>query len=63
MIKRIIRALFRRNRSDLSYSDIKKKYKRYSKSQLIRMITADQVIIDNMAKEFHVRDVNNYLKK
>ena len=52
-----------KNKSQVTYSDIKKKFKRYSKSQLIRMLTADQIIIDNMAKEFGVRDVKRYLKK
>lgn len=52
----------RRNKSGITYSDTKKKFKRYSKSQLIKMLTADQVIIDNMAKEFGVRDVKKYLR-
>lgn len=63
MFKKIFGLLHRKNKSKVTYSDIKKKFKRYSKSQLIKMLTADQIIIDNMAKEFGVRDVKRYLKK
>lgn len=63
MFKKIFGFLYRKNKSQVTYSDIKKKFKRYSKSQLIKMLTADQIIIDNMAKEYGVRDVKRYLKK
>lgn len=64
MIKAIKKFFSRRfNKSEITYSDVKKKFKKHSKSQLIRMIAADQIIIDNMAKEFGVKDVKKYLRK
>lgn len=64
MLKKIIGYFFRkRPTSEVTYADIKRRYKKYSKSQLIRMLTMDQVIIDNLASEFKVKDVRVYAKR
>lgn len=57
------KGFFRRNVSGVTYADLKKLHKRKSKSQLIKMIVANQIIIEGMAKEFGVKNVATYLRK